>query len=180
MRVTVPALLIILLSACSEPPREAADPYAGRVKAAQQQATTAFEKEVFKDGRITRAEYEESVSKYIDCMKSKNVDIAPDVQPGGFYQYAVTNPPPNMDSINDSCSEGIKNLIEPLYVDRLKNPHNQDPNDVTAACLVRHKLVPPSYTGKQFREDLADNFRHASFAADKPAVQACLANPAAA
>ncbi|MFI5906502.1 hypothetical protein [Dactylosporangium sp. NPDC051541] len=167
---------VLALTACSSTP-EATGPYAPELMQARDAASSDFERQVFKDLDISRAEYEEAVMRFVDCVKGKGVSISA-VPTDGFYQYdVINNPAVDQDAIQESCAKGTKSLIEPIFVDRLRNPNKEDENGLFAKCLIRNGVAPADYNAEQARKDRVNGFKGAPYDSTDPRVAHCNANP---
>jgi hypothetical protein len=165
---------LLLLTACGAEERSD-DPYYPEIQQAKSKATTDFEREVLEDSVISRAEYEEAVNRFINCVKDKGLTISTQDQ-SGYYVYK-SDQAPNLDEVQNACSRGTKTLIEPLYVERLRNPGKIDSNEIFASCLVKHGLVEGGYTAADAKRDMENSFAGAPFDQEDPRLVQCLANP---
>src|SRR5437762_5310427 len=128
--VLLPGLFLAAPAACSSGPPH--HPYLAAVRSADRQATSDFERQVFADGRVTEAEYEEAVDRYVRCANERGVEVTKLRQPAGYYGYTYTEVPA-ADGILSSCAEGTTVLIEPIYVAMVTNPQAADMDDLIAA-----------------------------------------------
>jgi hypothetical protein len=181
--VLVLAPLAILTTACS-PSAAAPDPYRADVLRAYQHATSAFERSVLVDGKITRAEYDQAIALYVHCVRAHGVPISAQLEAPLKLTYVYAIPGADApQSVLDNCTRGTTDLIESIYNDEVMNPHKQDLNQLTADCFVRKGLVPKGYTGAQFAADSAGQGRaHYPFNPDDPKIDdkfsACMEAPA--
>ncbi|WP_143193866.1 hypothetical protein [Micromonospora sp. CB01531] len=168
-------MIALIASACaeSEAPK---DPYEPELKAAQKQAASDFEREVLADLKITKAEFDEAVNRYVACAGDRGVTIKARPTAGGYYNYDLVKSG-DAETVADECRKGTLALIEPIYVDRLMNPEKKDLDQLQADCLVRAGVAPKGYSGDQLAADRAKSFSDTSFGPDNPAVPACLSNP---
>jgi hypothetical protein len=168
--------IVIILSGCAgSPPGEAGPsaPYAAEFKAAEAAATSDFEREVLRDGKITQQEFDEASQRFIDCASQRGVTVTQLSEGGRFSGWSVTGP--NKDEVFASCQIGTVTLIEPLYNDILRNPKHLDINELESACLRRAGLAPPSYTAADYRRDAeASTF---PFSMEDPAFDRCMRDP---
>ncbi|MEU8311327.1 MULTISPECIES: hypothetical protein [Micromonospora] len=170
------AVLLALgsITSCSSEP-EPADPYRAEMRRAAKSATSEFEKEVLSDSKISRAEYEEAVSRFVECVRQKGVSIEKKDQ-FGYYIYETVSAPNALEA-QDECNRGTKGLVEPLYVSRLTNPTKADPNQLFAACLLKQGVAPAGYSAESAKRDKSESFANAPFDSADPRVTQCLANP---
>ena len=167
------------VSGCSagQAPTDAfSGPYGPQMKAAYEAATDPAVKSALQDGKITRAEYDAAVQRYVACAADQGVTITPHEQ-DGLYNYEVVREP-NTDAVIDSCTPVIQ-TIESLYSSMLKNPENRNMEDVIADCLKRAGLVPRDYTGEKFASDMKAGTGLFGSQSLDPAVSRCLNNPQA-
>ena len=176
--------LVPVLSACGTVDD---DPYSARITEAQAAASSEFEHTALADGRVDRAEYEEAMQRFVECMSRSGVEVGLAPQ-AGYFIYEVSDIG-GFDSKSPDCRRGSNEFIEPLYVDILTNPDNLDPRDAIARCLVRHDVVPDVFTGDDFGElselpgglaDIPPSSEWSVYELDpavNPAVDGCLANP---
>lgn len=134
----------LVLSACASPDPLADSPYRDRIIAAQEAATSNLEVDVLADGEISRSEYEAAMQEFVTCMEEHGVSVAL-VDQAGYYVYDITDDV-GWDEHSPGCREGTILLIEPLYVDMYTNPSAVAPDQALADCLVRHGVVPDTFT----------------------------------
>lgn len=122
---------------------------------ARRRATTDFERSALADGRISDAEFAEMENAFATCMRDRNVAFG-GFGPGGGYEFkpgsGTTTEEAN--TIADECSatSGL-DTIGSLYFAMQRNPQNLDEAAITAACLVKKKVVPASYSGSDYSRD---------------------------
>jgi hypothetical protein len=145
--------------------------WAAEFEAARAAATSDFEREVLADDKITAAEYEEAVQRFVSCMKET---LPPEFADGyqavrneyGVYQY---NGPRIHESQSaaweaahtaafDACRLGTTAQIEQLYTGMILNPKRMTPDEQILDCLKRHGVVEESYTMDNYRADQVANF----------------------
>ncbi|WP_022889288.1 hypothetical protein [Agromyces italicus] len=169
---------LLLLAACSAPEAEADGPYAEAARDAQRQATTDFERDVFDDLTVSRDEYEEAVARYVKCIKDAGADVLP-IDQGGYYSYQVSGDIAAYDAVADRCSAGTRVLIEPFYVNLVRNPDAQDFPDIVAECFVRHDGVDEEVTGSDVTAylDASTSGDPLPFEVDAEVFDLCMSNP---
>ncbi|MET8528339.1 hypothetical protein [Micromonospora sp. NPDC005172] len=167
-------LALTSITSCSSK-TEPADPYSAEIRRAAATATSDFEKEALSDSKVSRAEYEEAVSRFIECVRQKGVAIEK-IDQFGYYIYETITAP-NALAAQDECNKGTKAVIEPLYVSRLTNPNKADPNQLFAACLLKHGAAPAGYSAETAKRDKSESFANAPYDSSDPRVTQCLANP---
>ncbi len=190
--VVIAVMLMAVLTACqstaeaptvtqsanAEPGSTGGGSYASLFEQARQQATSDFEREVLADDQITRAEYEEATQLWVECLAGKGVEVKLQDQ-GGYYTAGV--PAENSEGFeenSDLCAEGTTAVIEPLYIQILQNPGNEDPTELIVACLIETGLADSSFTVEQWNE-LSSQGQNAQwpFDIEDPRWGACLTNP---
>lgn len=152
--------------------------YASLFEQARQQATSDFEREVLTDDQITRAEYEEATQLWVDCLAGKGINVKLQDQ-GGYYTAGVpAEDSSGFEENSDLCAEGTTAVIEPLYIQILQNPGNEDPTELIVACLIETGLADSSFTVEQWNE-LSSQGQNAQwpFDIEDPRWGACLTNP---
>jgi hypothetical protein len=146
-------LLLLALPACSKKTKAPTGPWASQIAASKRQASSEFERRVFADNTITRAEYEEAVHRYITCLNGRRVQMSADQQSDGTYQYSAPGPADSArDAAMAACSHGTTELISPLYTGILQNPKHVDPYVAMAACIVKKGKAPAGFTGAQLKD----------------------------
>lgn len=144
--------LCVTVGACSADPVEVSSSNAldTRLEWAQDQATSQFERDALEDGEVTRAEYEEAVSRFVVCMADRGHDVEATPQGIAFvYSVAGTS---GVDDAFDKCSIGTTAVLEPAYVDTQRNPEGVDSNELVLACLQREQLLDESISVEFFVE----------------------------
>jgi hypothetical protein len=119
------------------------------------QATSEFERSVFDDLTISRAEYDEATQRYVTCLNDSGYTVSKS-EIEGIYSYAVDGlaEGPAWDAIDLSCRLGNNALIEPLFVDMTVNPGRDDFQELIAKCLVSAGLVEPTFTAEELSKYL--------------------------
>lgn len=175
--VSIVVSTVLLAAGCSTD-RETTStfdgPYGPQLESAYKAETDPITKEALKDGKISRAEYEEAVQRYVACAADQGVTIVP-TESYGLYTYEITGGA-NAEATIASCTPKIR-TIESLYSAMVANPQHLDAHKVTADCLKRAKLVPRDYTGDQLAADMSAGTQ--PFSMDAPDVARCFTNPQA-
>lgn len=176
MRISAPITLAIVamvaLVGCSaaEP---TTNPYSDRIKEAQAEASTDFERQVLEDGDLTRAEYEEAVNRYVECMEAQSVQISP-VEQSGYFIFSTSTASSLYDASDDQCRPGTIGLIEALYVDMTMNPENRPFGEVVRECLVARGAVESGFSA----DDLKAEESRGGPVTETEDYAECMANPA--
>lgn len=148
-------VIAVLSGGCSTPDAHQPDDlWAADVAAAKNRASSDFERAVLGDGVITREEYAEAAQRFVDCMRSAGYQtVAVDDLGSGVFQYRTTQDPGAEEisqTIQDGCSAGTRDVIEPLYTAMLVNPTRSDINELVLKCLQRKGLAPEGMTVTEF------------------------------
>lgn len=163
---------VFMLTSCSNIVEQ--DPYAAAVQAAREAATSDFERKALQDGHVSRAEYEEATSLYVECL-TENGWPTIRVEQDGIYAYQVEGRAEGdaWDTADARCRQGTVDVIEPLYVDSTINPNSQDFVDLVVACLKEHGIVEPSYS----KNDFLESFDAPPWDPSDPTVASCMSRP---
>lgn len=143
-------------------------------------ATSDFEREVLdravETGEIAAADYEEAVSRYLECTTAAGYTIETIKQPNGIYRWQPINVTDDQAYLDDTyvCAEGTTMIIEALYKLQVVNPDGLDLASAAIACLVENGVVDGSYTVEEFNQDAPDGFEDAPFDATDQLAVMCL------
>lgn len=196
----------LALSACAPSPDSPASPsssagssssessgtntsaYTAQFEQARQLATSDFEREVLADDKITRAEYEEAWQRFSSCLEAQGININL-VDQGGFYIFGIpVDASDAFDQVEAGCAEGTTAIINPLYIELLRNPANENEDELIVACLIESGLADPSFTVEQWEElrqggsrvdggNVVQGSADWPFDNEDPRYGACLRNP---
>lgn len=155
--------LTVGMTGCSA--EDPTDPYAADVAQMLSADLSEFEREVFADGEITRAEYEEAHQLWLLCMEEafppggpQQVDLI--LGDDSLYQYRAMgftiDDEAYYDTIADSCSEGTIDNTGPLYAAIARNPERKPFEELVVECLVRNNVVEANYTVDNFLADTSE------------------------
>lgn len=136
-------VLIVVGAGCGSDDTDFSGPWSDEFEWAYAAATNDFERDVLADGVVSRLEYDEAASRLLDCLNAAAATAATIPTPYGGYNYEVRG---GSTSAMAECTPGTTQLIEPLYVDVLRNPDNIDLAGALVACLRREGLVGPEFT----------------------------------
>jgi len=167
---------IVGCTAQGAPEVDQSNPYAAEISDAYGRATSDFERDVLRDGKIERSEYEESIQRYLDCMHTAGADISTQDQTGYYIYVTPAAEQEEIDQIDLTCTPGTRAVIEPLYVSMLTNPGNEDFDEIVAQCMNRHELADHEVTAEEIRRYL-EEAAEPPFDADDPKSGECIANP---
>jgi hypothetical protein len=139
--------------------------YAQQFADAIARAPNDFVRSVLADGVITLAELQEAQSRTLACIAGSGLGIEAAYVPnayGGsnlafdvFVEDVRNGPSEEQKQAVSDCEQQWIMYIDALYSMVVANPNNEDGNDLIAACLVRHNLVAPGFTGTDYAEVLA-------------------------
>lgn len=170
----------LLCSGCSEESDAAEGPYADAAREALRQATSEFERQVFEDLTVTRAEYEEAVTGYVACVEDAGGKVTP-VDQSGYYSYRISGDISAYDDVADRCAIGTKLLIEPFYVNLVRNPENRNFLEIVAECFVRHEgvAIDNDLTGADVEHylEVSTAGEPLPFEVDPEIFDLCMSNP---
>lgn len=169
-------LTSIVLAGCSSSEDENSNPYEAELRSARERATSDFERRALEDLRISRAEYQEAVDRFVQCMRDRGIEASAVEEDTGLYSYRW---PKAQDSSHaeTACRAGTIEIIQPIYGALVRNPENIDEFELLAKCLIRKSVVPMGYSGEQARRDVKSNFKDAPFGPEDEGVKACMTNP---
>ncbi|MDR1428238.1 MAG: hypothetical protein LBJ08_10875, partial [Bifidobacteriaceae bacterium] len=151
--------VVLGVAGCSGPVEDAAPgaaeagPYAAEFEQAAVGASD-FVRKVLADGTITPDEQRESQQKYFDCLVDNGLEASWDYSSGG-RQYVRIDTHGDKDAngeISLPCTKAWVWEIDSLYWAVIDNPDKADPDDISAACLIREGLAQEGFTGKDFAE----------------------------
>ncbi len=169
----------IFICACgSKTEAKPADPYRQDVLAAYKIVASDFQRQVLKDGLITRQEYEEAVNRFLDCMKKSGYPMGK-VDNFGIYNYQIEGNSGAEEPFMIQCRKTTIDEIETIFVDKYSNPNKGDIYELIAACFVKKKLAPADYTKEKYRADLEKGMKNSVVNGPEPLVQECLFTPTA-
>jgi hypothetical protein len=172
---------MLLLASCAGGSTARSDsPWATEIEAAQKRAASDFEKEALSDGVVSASEKDEANQRWVTCMTDRGHKAMMELDDFGQEVYATeaaNEDSEQSDIDNTLCSEGTIKILPGLYKAMQQNPSNRDVNELYAECLVRHKLVDPPFTGKEFTEAMANSASGTPWNAEDPAFPRCLSFP---
>lgn len=177
---------------------EVAAEWAAEIATAKAKATSDFEREVFADNEITQAEYDEAVTRYVECMSrtlpSEFTPFTATKNQFGMHSFGSPRVPNDRDQAwttayglaDGTCAVGTTTLVGPIFVSQVMNPRRQTPDEQFVDCLKRHGFVPDAYTEDNLLADMAAaemdapgaNARHATdIDLKEPEPHACFVTP---
>lgn len=155
-------------------------PWAEEFTLEYQRAESDFVRTVLADEVITDQELSETRDKFTECMEAygfTNISFDAD---GGFEFYPGEGA--DDEAVDDQvheCSEmSGESSIGALHSWIRRNPDNQDEATIMAACLVRKKVVEPSYSAEHYADDAPEeDFPFFDGIAGQVAFHECNADP---
>lgn len=152
LTVSLSVTLAFVLGGCGRDSDAAkANPYSKEIEQAASVVTDSFSSKILADGTITDLEMGEARQKLLDCLDSENI-VAEFINQDGSYQLVVKN---NVSELPQVCTKNFYPL-QSLYQKMQGNPDNINPDDLFAACFVRHKLAPKGFTGSDLNQIYED------------------------
>ncbi|MFT3889538.1 MAG: hypothetical protein QM713_15445 [Arachnia sp.] len=154
-RACLGAVAVLMVAGCSnsEPEQAPGPGWAAEFAEAREKARESeFARAALADDRVTDAELAEANSRLVDCLDAAGFPGAVVDSEGG-----LTVPDrglgASIDPTVSACEDSIGwSSISILYRETRRNPENIDPNELIAACLVRHEVVPVGYSGKDYAD----------------------------
>jgi hypothetical protein len=133
-------------------------PWAAEFAEAYRKSTDDFIHEILAKESITDQDYAIVSGEFVKCMANKGFKVQID-GPGGEMTISDLPTDEDGDRANAASLEcGDAGYIElcALRAQLLRNPQNLDENTIMAACLVKEKIVPKSYTAKDYVRDIEE------------------------
>lgn len=143
-------------------------------------ATSEFERDVLdrakERGSIAAADYEEAVSRYLECAGAAGHAIDTVKQPNGIYRWLPRESVDEDAYLDDTyrCAEGTTMIIEALYKLQVMNPDGLDIGTAAVRCLRENGLVDEAYGLEDFNDDAAEGFSGTPFDASGELAVMCL------
>lgn len=136
-------ILVTGLAACGQGQSvDSEDPWSPEFERALLESTSDFEREVLNDGEVTRAEYDEAVGLYLECLRDQGLAIDAHADNNGIYSYSFVGSDTDFyDEIDFECRPGTIEIIEPLFIEVERNPANLPPLVRFTECLEGEGLI---------------------------------------
>lgn len=181
-QVLAVSLSVLLLAGCAGTSKDTAgQPWASEIETAQKRATSEFEKEALSDGIVTASEKDEAHQRWVKCMTDRGQKATIELDDAGNEVFVTESETPEdseqADIDNALCAEGTVKTIPGLYKAMQQNPTNRDFNELYAECLVRHEVVEPPFTGKDFSEAMAAAENGTPWNIQDPVFRQCMSSP---
>lgn len=147
---------------------------------ARRHAMTEFERKALEDGRISDAEFAEMENLFTKCLRDRNVSFGGFGPVGGYgFSPGTGTTTSEANGIADECSasSGL-DTVGHLYFAMKRNPQNLDEATITAACLVKKKVVPQAYSASDYARDTPTRaYPFTDAARGEKAMQECDTDP---
>lgn len=189
-RVGIAIACLLAFSGCSSAEKEdeavpivptaSAKGWADDFEEARRRATTDFERKALEDDRISDAEFAEMENAFTTCMRERNVTFM-GFRPGGGYEFrpgkGTTTAEANGIADECSASSGL-DTVGSLYFLMKRNPQNLDDEVIMAACLVKKKVVPPTYSARDWARDTPEEtYPFSDQARGEKSLEECSSDP---
>jgi hypothetical protein len=153
--------------------------WAGAFESAYRAATSDLQRSILSDGTISDKELSELGDRFSACLSASGYTKI-HVFPGdaGFSLDApkgVTTAQQN--TRVSQCENSAYGQADILYGEVNRNPSNQNEFTIMAACLVRQKLVPPTFTAADYGRDANNNSFPFDVAKNDAKFSACVSDP---
>ncbi len=124
--------------------------------ARQAESGADFAQGVLMDDVVTDAEMQEANERLVRCLEDGGF---PGTVVDGGGGLTIPLPPgqaeAHLQAVNEACEDSLGwPSISILYRSTRINPENVDWDELLAACLVRHEVVPSGYRGEDHRDDI--------------------------
>ncbi|PDQ35746.1 MAG: hypothetical protein B5766_04640 [Candidatus Lumbricidophila eiseniae] len=146
-------------------------PWADEFAEFYRKTTSDLVRQILAKGHITDQDFAQTESLYRKCMLNEGfLDEGRGAKPLNHATAEMS-----IDQIQQvwkRCDQD-HSLISTLRYDMARNPQHLNEDEIMVACLVKKKLVPASYTAKDYRHDWETNAHDA----DSPAFHECSLDP---
>jgi len=147
-------------------------PWAADFNLAYRTTQSTLAHQILAKGSITAADYTTISTAFESCMKAHGFNATVD-GPGGQMTVTKVHDSSAMNRALNVCGHGF-NQVASLYGQISRNPQHLNENEIMAACLVRSKLVPSSYTADDYAAELVR--QKFPFNIDSGSALACIGN----
>jgi len=151
---------------------EFSGPYAAEFAEAYRSTTSEVVHQILAKGSITDQDYAAVSSQYVKCVKDKGFTAE---VTGPFGEGTVEGDGEGDANEASLACSGDMSVIASLRYLTTRNPQKLDENTIMAACLVKKKLVPPSYSAKDYEGNRQTG--KFPFSVDSPEFLACTGDP---
>jgi hypothetical protein len=154
-------------------------PYAAELAQFYGSTDNSFVLAVLGDGVITDAEYAEMTERFRSCLADQSVTFD-GFRPDGGYTTSLAPGGADTHEVVAACSRHSgQDSVGALHDIMTANPDNVDATVAIAGCLVDARVVPPSYTAQDYRNDREGRFRDVEQLESELAqvLDACMSDP---
>jgi hypothetical protein len=145
-------------------------PWAAEFADAYRSTTSEHVHKILSKGSISDADYADVSSGYVKCMADRGFTVT---FTGPDGQSTVTGNGDARAAAN-SCNGDVA-VIASLRHEISRNPQHLEENTIVAACLVKRKLAPPSYSARQYAANLKS--QKFPFSTGNPDFRSCTNDP---
>ncbi|SEA65465.1 hypothetical protein [Leifsonia sp. 21MFCrub1.1] len=145
-------------------------PWAAEFAEAYRSTTSEVVHKILAKGSITDQDYASVSSQFVTCMKDKGFAV----EITGPYGESTVSGDGDINAGANACNDDMA-VISALRFSTTRNPQHLDENTIMVACLHKKKLVPPSYSTKDYEADLQT--QKFPFSVDSADFLACTGDP---
>ncbi|MFF2389362.1 hypothetical protein [Agromyces sp. NPDC058104] len=170
-------MILATAAGCSSA-EESSDPWAAQIRDAKASAASDFERDVLNDDVISRAEYEEAMDRFVQCMNDSGLPTSKGVA-GDFYNVSTSYPngADTSGAVESECGQGTNGLIEVLYVSMTQNPENRPYNEVLAECFQRTGITKDGATRSDLDAAFEEDRLNEVVDVEAQGFTDCMSNP---
>lgn len=151
-------------------------PWASDLTSVYRSTNSELVHEILADGVISDQEYAEIANQFVKCMSGKGFTVV--LSTTELTAYTVTNGQGHthseIDDADRACGLDFER-VGGLLAEMKRNPEHLDENTMIAACLVKAKVVPTTYTANDYAAELQT--QKFPFDVTDSKVTECIANP---
>ncbi len=136
---------------------EFSGPWAAEFAEAYRSTTDELVHEILAKESITDEDYAVVSGRFVKCMANKGFRAQIDGPAGQMTMFDL----PTDEDVDRANAANLDCGSDSGYIELcalrgsiLRNPQNLDENTIMAACAVRQKIAPPSYTAKDYARDI--------------------------
>ncbi|QPK80452.1 hypothetical protein G7Y41_04825 [Schaalia sp. ZJ405] len=111
--------------------------------------------QILEDEKVSDEELSEIRARHLTCVEDQGVKGFQFLNSGAVLGYLENGDADAAENIHKQCDKmlGTESLTA-LYHSMVTNPRNVDQNELIAICLRELNVVEPTYTGKQFYDEM--------------------------
>jgi hypothetical protein len=128
-----------------------ANAYGTEIEKILSRTQSDYVREVFSDGTVSVAEFQETLQSMVACLKDQGVDAIIENTSAGVDHVTWPSTHDGSKAI-ESCSAKWDGGITEIYSASSQNPDNIPWVDLEAACLVQLELAPAGFKGEDLDE----------------------------